>query len=113
MEHVRDLLAPLGHVRSKPMFGGYGLYVNDVFVAIVAVVTLWFRVDDGNRPDYERAGSRPFRPWADRDTEMPYREVPGEVFDDREAMVAWGGKALAAAERSAAGRRSGKRKHSG
>ena len=30
-----ELLAPLGAVRVRRMFGGWGLYVGDVFVALV------------------------------------------------------------------------------
>lgn len=36
---VRSMLAPVGEVRSQRMFGGYGLYVDDVFVAIIAPQT--------------------------------------------------------------------------
>ena len=100
VEHVCLMLAPLGEVRPKRMFGGYGIYVDDVFMAIIAYDTLWFKVDDGNVEDYREAQSRPFKPWEDRGTVMSYWEEPADVVDDRVAIVAWGGKALAAARRS-------------
>lgn len=106
VEHVCDLLAPLGTVRPKRMFGGWGVYVDEVFMAIVAFDTLWFKVDDVNRPDYEREGSRAFRPWEDRDTVMSYREVPADVIEDRSRIVAWGRKSVDAARRSATVKRS-------
>mgnify|MGYP000287609516 CR=1 FL=1 len=34
-----ELLAPLGRARARRMFGGHGLYVDDLFVAIVDAVT--------------------------------------------------------------------------
>ena len=34
----RELLSPAGAVRAKRMFGGHGLYVDDLFVAIVTGV---------------------------------------------------------------------------
>lgn len=101
IEHVCDLLAPLGEVRPKRMFGGWGVYVDEIFMAIVAGDTLWFKVDDGNRGDYEALGSRPFKPFEDRETVMSYWEVPAEVIDDRHRIADWARKACDAARRSA------------
>ena len=98
--HVCELLAPLGEVRPKRMFGGWGFYVDDTFMAIIASDTLWFKVDDGNRAEYEAAESQPFRQYADRDTTMSYWQVPVDVLDDRRAIVEWGRRAIAAAERA-------------
>jgi DNA transformation protein len=100
VEHVCDLLAPLGEVRPKSMFGGYGIYVDDVFCAIVAYDTLYFKVDDGNRADYEALGAGPFKPFEGKQMVMSYYEVPAQVVDDRRAIVEWGRKALEAAGRS-------------
>ena len=111
VDHVCELLAPLGDVRPRAMFGGHGIYVDDVFCAIVADDTLYFKVDDSNRADYEALGSGPFKPFADKPMVMSYYEVPAEVMDDRSAIAAWGRKALAAAHasRNAPKRRAGKR----
>jgi DNA transformation protein len=105
VEHVCLLLAPLGEIRPRKMFGGYGVYVDEVFIAIVAYDTLWFKVDEVNEPDYREAGSRPFKPWEDRETVMSYWEVPADVLDDRRAITAWGRKALEAAQRAAAAKK--------
>ena len=87
VEFVVEQLSPLGEVRPRRMFGGWGVYVDDVFIAIVDGDTLWFKVDDGNRADYDAAGAPAFRPFADRDTVMSYREVPADGPDDRPANV--------------------------
>jgi DNA transformation protein len=100
VEHVCDLLAPLGEVRPKSMFGGYGIYVDDVFCAIVASDTLYFKVDEGNRAEYEALGASPFKPFEGKQMVMSYYEVPAQVVDDRGAIVEWGRKALEAAGRS-------------
>ena len=104
VEHVCDLLAPLGAVRARAMFGGHGIYVDDVFCAIVAYDTLYLKVDDGNRADYEALGARPFKPFADKPMVMSYYEVPAEVMDRRDALAAWGAKALEAGRRTASRR---------
>ena len=99
VEHVCDLLAPLGAVRPKSMFGGYGIYVDEVFCAIVAYDTLYFKVDDGNRPDYEALGAGPFKPFEGKQMVLSYYEVPAQVMDDRQTIVEWGRKAVEAAGR--------------
>ena len=101
VEHVCDLLAPLGAVRARAMFGGYGIYVDGVFCAIIADDTLYFKVDDGNRADYEALGYGPFKPFEDKRMVLSYYEVPAEVMDCRDALTAWAGKALEAARRAA------------
>lgn len=41
-----ELLASAGHVHSRRMFGGYGLYVDEVFVGILTGDTLYLKVDE-------------------------------------------------------------------
>ena len=101
VEHVCDLLAALGAVRAKAMFGGYGVYVDEIFCAIIASDTLYFKVDDGNRADYEALGHGPFKPFDDKDMVMSYYEVPAEVMDRRERFTQWAAKAIDAARRAA------------
>jgi DNA transformation protein and related proteins len=101
VEHVCELLAPLGAIRSKRMFGGWCIYVDEVPTGLVAYDTLWFKVDDGNRADYEAAGVGPFKPFPDRDTVMSYWQVPAAVMDDRRSLVDWARRAFDAAMRSA------------
>jgi DNA transformation protein and related proteins len=100
VDHVCELLAPLGAVRPRVMFGGHGIYVDEVFCAIVAHDTLYLKVDDGNRADFEALGYGPFKPFEDKDTVMSYYEVPAEVMDDHRAIVDWARKAMEAARRS-------------
>lgn len=100
VEHVCELLAPLGAIRSKRMFGGWCIYVDEVPTGLVAYNTLWFKVDDGNRADYEAAGVGPFKPFPDKDTVMSYWQVPASVMDDRRSFVEWARRAFDAAMRS-------------
>lgn len=83
------------------MFGGVGLYRRGLFFAIIASDVLYLKVDETNRPDYERAGMRPFKPYRDRPTTMKYWAVPVDVLENAPALVAWARKAVVAAERSA------------
>ena len=54
--HCLELLAPLGAVRAKRMFGGHGLYVDSLFIALIAGERLYLKSDDRSRSAFEHAG---------------------------------------------------------
>lgn len=91
-------LASAGRVTARRMFGGVGLYLEGLFFALIDDDTLYFKVDDSNRPRYEQAGSRPFCPFPDRpDQAMGYWQVPAEVLEDPEVLVQWAREAMTVA----------------
>ena len=98
---VEEQLAPLGGVRSKSMFGGYGLYARDVFFACVDDGRLYFRVDDTTRPLYEERGMGPFTPMPQM-VMKSYYEVPVEVIEDAAELARWAREAMAAAPKKKA-----------
>lgn len=57
---VKDLLGHVSGVTSRAMFGGLALYGNGTIFGIVVDSELYFKVDDGNRPEYESRMSHPF-----------------------------------------------------
>ena len=100
-DFVLDQLSELGHVKARSMFGGVGLYCDDLFFGIIARDTLFLKVDSLNRPDYERAGMTPFKPYNDRPATMQYYEVPVGVLESAPDLVRWAQKSVAAAGRAA------------
>ena len=98
-DYVVDLLSPLGQASYKFMFGGYGIYVGELMIAIVADDQLLLRADDENRPDYEALGIGPFQPYEDKSRSMPFYTVPDEVMDDPDTLVEWARKSLGATQR--------------
>src|SRR5262245_44688986 len=102
---VLDQLEDLGDVTHKAMFGGFGLYCDGVFFALIARDVLYMKVDDANRRDYERAGSQAFRPYPDRGGSMKYYAVPVDVLESSSELAAWARKSLAAARRATEPRR--------
>jgi DNA transformation protein len=97
--YVIDQLESLGPVRSKRMFGGAGLYFEDLFFGLIADDVLYFKVDDSNRTDYEAEGMGPFKPFPDKKEVMQYYEVPIDVLENKEALRDWAEKAVHVAER--------------
>jgi DNA transformation protein and related proteins len=96
---VLDQLSEIGDVVPRAMFGGVGLYHRGVFFGILARDTLYLKVDDRNREDYERAGMKPFKPYAHRSGTMRYYAVPLGVLESPIDLARWTRAAIAAAER--------------
>lgn len=95
--YVLEQLACLGGISARGMFGGVGIYLNDVFFALISNDALYFKVDESNRADYEAAGMGPFKPYRNKKTTMPYYEVPVSVLEDVDHLTAWARKAYAVA----------------
>lgn len=97
-DQVMELLAPIGGVHSRAMFGGYGIFHDGDMFALIAGSTLYFKVDESNYADYEDAGSERFG-------RMPYYEVPVELLDDLEILRDWANISIAIGHATASGKR--------
>ncbi len=90
---VHDVLGHIEGIASRSMFGGYGLYLDGAFFAIItAPDELRFKVDDSNRAQYEALGSKPFEYTGHKNkkvTVMSYYLVPEEIQEDREKLEEW------------------------
>ena len=95
---LADRLVAMGPVVARRMFGGTGLFLDGTMFGLVWRGDVYFKVGPANRPDYNRAGSRPFAYMrGDRRIEMSYATVPDEVLADGAALTDWGERALSVA----------------
>jgi DNA transformation protein and related proteins len=101
---VADQLGSLGHITTRRMFSGAGVYCDGVIFALILRDALFFKVDDGNRAAYEAEGLEPFKYEArGRTVEIgSYWRVPERLFDDPDEMLEWARAAVAAGRRAAA-----------
>ena len=97
-------------VRAKRMFGGVGLYADELFFALIDDDVLYLKVDDATRPDFERGGLRPFQPFGEGSAAMQYYQLPEDLLEDPEALRPWAEGAVGAARRAKTKKRGG-RKH--
>ncbi|HET6361605.1 MAG TPA: TfoX/Sxy family protein [Gemmatimonadota bacterium] len=94
---VEDQIGRVAPVRSRPMFGGLGLYSADLFFGIVDDDVVYFRVDDATRPRYVKRGMKAFDPMG---TPMNgYWQVPPDVIEDADELASWVQEALEVVER--------------
>jgi DNA transformation protein len=79
------------------MFGGVGIYSGEIFFALIADDTLYFKVDDSTRPDFVARGMGPFRLFGDDGGTMQYYQLPEDLLEDPDALRPWAEKAVAIA----------------
>lgn len=94
---ILEQLAGVGDLVPRAMFGGLGLYADGVFFGLVARDRLYLKVDDSNRARFEAAGSAPFKPYAGRPMTMNYWDVPPDVLEDSDELLAWAKASVAIA----------------
>jgi DNA transformation protein len=100
-EFVLDQLSRVADkVRSRGMFGGVGIYAGDLFFALIGDDSLYLKVDDSNRGDFEQAGMGPFLPFGEGGEVMQYYELPADVLEEPERLKPWVEKAIAVAARA-------------
>ena len=86
---VHEQLADIDSVLARSMFGGVGLYAGGVFFGILAANTLFLKVDDSNRAQYEAEGMSAFQPFSDKPMTMSYHQVPARVLEDADELTTW------------------------
>ncbi|MEO8297938.1 MAG: TfoX/Sxy family protein [Burkholderiales bacterium] len=104
VDHCMELLAPMGSVRVRRMFGGRGFYVDDVFIALLAGEQLYLKTDAVSRPRFEAAGCEAFS-YATHEghrVSLSYWSAPEDAMESPALMQPWARLALEAALRARA-----------
>ena len=98
--HCAELLEPLGSVRTKRMFGGVGIYVDEIFIAVIDKEVIYLKTDEQTLPRFQAEGCGPF--CFDKEGEMvvtSYCSPPEEALESPALMLPWARLALEAALR--------------
>ena len=61
VEYLTEQLQPLGEVRARAMFGGWGFYLDGRMFALVAADVFYIKADDASRAEFTAGGLEPFR----------------------------------------------------
>lgn len=105
LDWFRELLAPLGRITVRRMFGGAGLYADGLIVGLEVEGGLYLKIDDRTRAAFAEAGGSPFvYDGKGKPIVMRYWTPPEEAMDSPEAMRPWALLALEAAQRAALAR---------
>jgi DNA transformation protein len=103
LNHVTDLFARLGPVRTGRMFGGTSLYIDDAMFAVIFGDALFMKADPDLMKLYLDAGSTPFT----YDTKTGLRTInglmalPDSALDDPDEAMHWAQLSLVPARAAA------------
>ena len=90
VEHVLEMLEHCGPIRARRMFGGYGLYCDDMIFGLVSGDVLYLKTDAESVGQFEKRGLAPFvYVKKGEPTKTSYYTAPEEVFEDPEAAEEW------------------------
>jgi DNA transformation protein len=87
-------------IHTRAMFGGVGVYAGERFFALIDDDVLYLKVDDLNRPDFEKEGMGPFQPFGPGGEVMQYYELPAGLLDEPDALTPWVEGAIEVAARA-------------
>ena len=96
---VQELLEGLGPVRVRRMFGGAGVYADEVMFGLIDADVLYLKTDEALRDELIAEGSvawvysRAPGKWE----ETSYWRLPETALDDPDEAVAWARRAIAVA----------------
>jgi DNA transformation protein len=95
-----DVFASFGPIRAQRMFGGYGIFRDDLMFALVAGDVLYLKADEAMAAELAARELGPFEYTKQgRRMQIGYFTAPAEVFDDPDEAKRWAQKAYAAALR--------------
>jgi DNA transformation protein len=98
-EFALEQMGRVEPVTARAMFGGVGIYSSGLFFALIDDDTVYLKVDDTNRADFQAAGMGPFRPFGEDSPSMNYFELPAELLEEPDRLRPWMHKALEVARR--------------
>ncbi len=94
-------LLPLGPVRARAMFGGWGLYLDDTMFGLIADEQLYFKVDAETEPRFAAGGGEAFTYLRQgKRVALSYREAPLGAPWNTGALLPWAELGLEAARRA-------------
>ncbi|TNF35625.1 MAG: TfoX family protein [Gammaproteobacteria bacterium] len=101
-----DLMQSMGPVHAKRMFGGYGIYLEDLMFALIADNTLYLKADTETRQHFTDRGLQAFSYDKQGKTyTMSYYQAPEEALEDGDMMTDWANLAYHAAIRASLNKR--------
>jgi DNA transformation protein len=103
IEHLMDVLRPLGGVASRRMFGGAGVFRDGLMFGLISDEVLYLKADAETVADFEVEGLGPFTYGTKNGDRIltSYWRAPERLLDDDDEMRAWCRRAAEVATRTA------------
>jgi DNA transformation protein and related proteins len=99
--HLKELFEPFGAIRVKRMFGGYGVYCDDLMFGLVQDDVLYLKADAESAGLFKEKGLSPFQyEKKGKLINVAYYTAPEEIFEDADEVRVWLSIAYGAALRA-------------
>lgn len=96
-EFATELFEGMGAVKARRMFGGAGLYLNDVMFALIDNDTIYLKTDEALACALIAEGAEPWVYEKNPMAKHSYYRLPLDAMDDPDEAAHWGKKAYAVA----------------
>ncbi|MGB8819347.1 MAG: TfoX/Sxy family protein [Rhizobiaceae bacterium] len=98
---IEEMFQSVGPITIKRMFGGKGIYVQGIIVAIETDSEIFLKADALSATQFSAAGARRWTyDGKGKSVSMPYWTIPDDAFDDPDEMAKWVGLAMEAGKRA-------------
>jgi DNA transformation protein len=110
VEHLTDVLRPLGGIAARRMFGGAGVFRDGLMFGLISDEVLYLKADATTRPAFEAEDLGPFTYGTKNGDRVltSYWRAPDRLLDDDEEMRDWCRRAADVAARGATAKSSRK-----
>lgn len=106
VSYVVELMQSIGPVRARGMFGGHGIFLEELMFGLVADNILYLKADDETVNEFMEKELEAFTYYKKgKEFKMSYYQAPEEALEDSEEMNVWANKAYGAALRAASKKR--------
>jgi len=100
VSYLQEVFRELGSIKARKMFGGYGLYHNDIMFALIADEQLYLKVDKTIEKYFTSLSLPPFQyTKGDKIVKMSYFLAPDDILEDPEQAAIWGQRSYEVAKR--------------
>ena len=98
LAYILEQLEGVENLHSRRMFGAVGLYGGELFFGLIDDDTLFLKTDASNSAEYIARRMPRFMPFPERpEAVMAYHQVPADVIEDGETLIAWARRSVAVA----------------
>jgi len=101
VDYLHEVFELFGPITARIMFGGYGIYHNELMFGLVSDDTLYLKADIENTHHFEEVGLGKFEyKKGNKVMKISYYQAPAEIFEDQERAAVWAHRSYEVARRA-------------
>lgn len=101
VDFLHEVFRQFGPITTRKMFGGFGVYHQEIMFGLVADDELYLKTDKHNLIEFTQRDLAAFvYDKQGKPVSMSYHQAPEEIYDDPEVAVFWANLAFDAALRA-------------